>query len=141
VNLSCSYTCCTMRLPWCSQVFGWCCTYPQALLPCIAELSGLPLRELVLDVQSFAHPAAFLALFQRLPRTLRQLALRSIESRSFGSAAEKAPLPPGSLPVRVQTTALRQVRLHDMLAGVGAVTGLHEHIALRKSQERCQSLV
>jgi hypothetical protein len=102
----------TMQLLWCSQT-AWHCINMQALLPCIAQLSGLPLRELVLDIQSFSHPATFLALFQQLPRTLRQLALRSTESRGFGAAAEKTPLPPaGLLPARVQTTALRQVRRH-----------------------------
>jgi hypothetical protein len=105
------------------------CKYMQALLPRIAQLSGLQLRELVLDIQSFPQPAAFLALFQWLPRTLRQLALRSTEYRVFGVGAERAPLPPGLLPASVQTTALRQVRRQDMLAGVGAVTDLYEHTA------------
>ena len=122
------------------KVCGWRCTYLQALLPCIAQLSGLPLRELLLDFQSFSHSAAFLALCQRLPRTLRQLALRSTESRRFGAVAERAPLPPGSLPARVQTTALRQARLHDMPAGVGALTDLHEHTAVRESRKHCRSL-
>ena len=101
-----------------SKSFAWRCANMQALLPCIAQLSGLQLRELVLDIQSFPQPAAFLALFQWLPRTLRQLAVRSTEYRVFGVVAERAPLPPGLLPARVQTTALRQVRRQDMLAGV-----------------------
>jgi hypothetical protein len=111
-----------VQLPWRCQTRWLCCLCLQALLPCIAQLSGLPLRELELDVQQIPSPAAFLAPFQRLPRTLRQLQLKSIESHECGANPERTPLPPGLLPTRVQTTALRQVRLDDMLAGSGCRT-------------------
>jgi hypothetical protein len=101
---------------------GWYFARLQALLPCIAQLSGLPLRELEMDVQQFPNPAAYLAPFQRLPRTLRQLQLKSTVCYEYGVNPERTPLPPGLLPARVQTTALRQVQLDDMLAGSGCRT-------------------
>ena len=48
----------------------------QAWLPSIAQLSKLPLREVFLDVQwLLGSQAAFLAPFQQLGPTLRQLTL------------------------------------------------------------------
>ena len=83
----------------------------QALLPSIKQMSGLPLRELLLDVQKFPDPAAFLALFQRLPQTLRQLRLICRQCDGFDMEPEAMPLPGGTWPAVLQVTALRQALL------------------------------
>jgi hypothetical protein len=92
--------------------------YPQALLPpCIAELSKLPLRELSLKTQQFRadSAAAFWAPFQQLPQTLRQLSLHCTPSYRRKAVLHAEPLPPAPPPARLQTTALRQVCIHDKL--------------------------
>jgi hypothetical protein len=58
--------------------------YMQALLPFIAELSKLRLRDLWLEALQFpADLAAFQALFQQLPQTLRQLLVMGGQSEYF----------------------------------------------------------
>lgn len=81
--------------------------YLQALLPCIAELSRLPLCELsLLYIQPFPDSAAFLALFQQLPQKLRQLLLTCGSSDMYDAVpAELLPrVPP---PASLSNTALR----------------------------------
>ena len=88
----------------------------QALLPCVAKLSKLPLHDVWLKVQQFPADSAFQAAFQHLPQTLRQLLVTSEPSADIWAAVLNAePLPPASPPARLQTTALRHVLLHDKL--------------------------
>ena len=83
--------------------------YPQVLLPCIAELSRLPLRELLLGIYTYPGSAAVVTPFQQLPPTLRQLELllSCKEDETWHSEAEVLSL--ASPQARLQTTALRQV--------------------------------
>jgi hypothetical protein len=87
----------------------------QALLPFIAELSKLNLRELSLQVQFPAEAAAFQTSFQQLPQTLRQLFVMCTRSDTCEASLNAEMLPPASLPAKLQTTALRQVWLHSQL--------------------------
>ena len=81
------------------------------MLPCIAELAKLPLRELSLvDIQLFSDSAAFLAPFQQLPHTLRQLLLTCGPPETWQVIPDAELLPRASLPARLQTTALRRAR-------------------------------
>ena len=91
--------------------------YLQALLPCIAELSKLPLRELSIEVQRFpAGSAAFQSLFWQLPQTLRQLFVMRTPPDRSDTILGAEPLFSASPPARLQTTALRQVAFYGMLA-------------------------
>lgn len=93
--------------------------YLQALLPCIAQLSKLPLRELSLDVQRFpADSAAFQALFWQLPQTLRQLFVMRTPPGRCDTILGAEPLFSASPLARLQTTALRQVAFRGMLANL-----------------------
>ena len=83
--------------------------YLQVLLSCIAELSKLPLRELSLAIQPSPGSAAFLAPFQQLPPTLRQLLLICGAHEPWHAVPEADLLYSASPPAQLQTTALRQV--------------------------------